>query len=82
MIFISFDEAEQEDFEEPHQLIENGTMQYISDERKGMIFHPYTWDEIDELLQEYNVNFRECNVRGEKLVILKKSCLNNIVKVF
>lgn len=73
LIFISFDEAESEDFEVSHQMIENGTMQYIDGERNGMIFHPYEWKEIDELCKECNVIFRECNSRGEKLVILKNA---------
>lgn len=71
-VLLSFDEAEEEDFTEEHVEIEPGTMQYVSGSRKGMLFHPYEWEEIDRLLKKYEIVEKWSNRRGEKIVVLKK----------
>ena len=71
LIMLSFDVAEQEDFEAEHEIIEKGTMKYTNASREGMIFHPYEWDEIEKLSAQYEVIYKASNSR-EKIVILKK----------
>lgn len=72
LVLMSFDEAEEEDFTEEHIEVEPGTMQYVSGSRKGMLFHPYEWDEIDRLLEKHEIVEKWSNRRGEKIVVWKK----------
>lgn len=72
LIMMFFDEAEEEDFTEEHVEIEHGTMQYVSGSRKGMLFHPYDWEEIERLLEKHEMVEKWSNRRGEKIVVLKK----------
>lgn len=72
LVLMSFDEAEEEDFTEEHIEVEPGTMQYVNGSRKGMLFHPYEWEEIDRLLETYEMVEKWSNRRGEKIVVLKK----------
>jgi len=68
----SFDGTEEDDFIEEHIEIEPGTMQYISGERTGMLFHPYDWEEIERLLEGHEVVEKWSDRRGEKIVVLRK----------
>lgn len=72
LVLITFDIAEKEDFEATHLLSEDGTMEYIEGDRKGMLFRPYDWTMIDELLKEYDIIHREEKASRERVVILKK----------
>ena len=72
LVMISFDGTEEEDFTEEHTEVEPGTMQYVSGSRKGMLFHPYEWEEIDRLLEEYEMVEKWSNRREEKVVVLRK----------
>lgn len=72
IVVVSFDSAEEEDFLEEHMEIEPGTMQYVSTSRKGMLFHPYEWDEIDRLLEGYEIVEKWINRKEEKMVALRK----------
>ena len=67
-----FDGVEEEDFNEEHVEIEPGTMQYVSGLRMGMLFHPYEWDEIERLLEGYEIIEKWSNRREEKVVVLRK----------
>lgn len=72
LVMISFDDAEEEDFLEEHIEIEPGTMQYVSGERAGMLFHPYEWEEIENLLEEYEIIERWTTRKGEQVVAVRK----------
>lgn len=72
LVLVSFDSAEEDDFSEEHVEIEPGTMQYVSGWRKGMLFHPYEWEEIDGLLETYEMVEKWSNQKEEKIVVLKK----------
>lgn len=72
LVMISFDGAEEEDFSEEHIEIEPGTMQYVSGERAGMLFHPYEWEEIENLLEEYEIIERWTTRKGEQVVAVRK----------
>lgn len=72
LVIVSFDSAEEEDFSEEYVEIEPGTMQYISGSRAGMLFHPYEWDEIGRLLEDYQIVEKWTNQKEEKIVVLMK----------
>ena len=72
LVWISFDIAEEDDFAEEHITLDDGTMQYTGGSRAGMLFNPYDWDKIDELLKSYNIVYKADKAKREKVVILKK----------
>lgn len=72
LVIVSFDSAEEEDFLEEHVEIEPGTMQYVSGERTGMLFHPYEWVEISRLLVGHEIIETWTNQKEEKIVVLRK----------
>ena len=72
LVVISFDGAEEEDFLEEHIEIEPGTMQYVSGERAGMLFHPYEWEKIERLLEKYEIVEKWTNQKEEKMVVFRK----------
>lgn len=73
LVVVSFDTPEPEDFSCSHKTIEPGTMLYDEGTHKGMIFHPYDWDEISALFGNYNIIYRNVNGKNEKVIIIKKS---------
>lgn len=72
LVLISFDTAEDDDFAEEHIILADGTMQYTAGSRKGMLFKPYNWDMIDELLKNYDIIYKADRAKREKIVILRK----------
>ena len=72
LILLSFDIAEDDDMNEAHVLLKDGTMQYVSESRKGMLFNPYDWDKIEKLLEGYNIVYKASKGKRENVVILKK----------
>lgn len=72
LVILSFDGTEEEDFAEEHIEIEPGTMQYVSGSRKGMLFHPYEREEIEQLLKGYEIIENWTTLRSENVVVLRK----------
>ena len=72
LLMLSFDIAEPDDLTEPHIMMEDGTMQYTTGTREGMMFHPYEWDEIEKLLAEFDIIYRADHGKRERVVIIKK----------
>lgn len=72
LILVSFDVAEDDDMEEAHITLEDGTMQYTCGSREGMLFNPYDWNKIDELFKGYSIVYRADRGKREHIVILKK----------
>ena len=72
MVWISFDVAQSEDFEENHITYEDGTMEYTEGCREGMLFNPYDEDKIDDLLQNFHIVYRGIRGNREVSIILKK----------
>ena len=72
LVMISFDIPEEDDFAKEHLVLEDGTMQYTSGNRKGMLFRPCDWDAIEELVKDYTVVYRAEKSSRERTVILKK----------
>jgi len=71
LLMLSFDNAEEEDFSDDYITLQDGTMQYITGLREGMLFSPFDWERIDEFLDGLEVVYQSEN-RREKIVILKK----------
>ncbi len=57
-MMVSFDIPEEDDLTEAHILLEDGTLQYTSQSRSGMLFHPYDREAIEELTKDYNVVYK------------------------
>ena len=72
LVILSFDGVEEKDFSEEHIEIEPGTMKYINGERTGMQFHPYDREEIENLLEAYEIIENWTTCRGEQVVIVRK----------
>ena len=72
ILLLSFDGAEEEDFSEEHIEIEPGTMQYTGGVRAGMLFHPYNREEIENLLEEYEIIEKWTTRRGEQVVVVRR----------
>jgi len=72
LVWISFDIPEEEDLEEKHIHHEDGTMEYTEGSRKGMLFHPYDWDEIEKLLDGHEPVHRADKGSRERVVIIRK----------
>lgn len=73
LVLLSFDAAEQDDYETGHILLEDGSMEYTDESRKGMIFRPYDWEMIDELLRNHKVISKRINQKNEKMVVIQKT---------
>lgn len=69
LILVSFDIAEDDDMNEAHITLKDGTMQYTCESRKGMLFHPYDWEKIDELLKNYNIVYKADKGKREHIVL-------------
>ena len=63
--------VEDDDMKEPHIILKDGTMQYTCENRKGMLFHPYDWGKIEELLKDYSIVYKADKGKREHIVILK-----------
>lgn len=57
---------------EAHITLKDGTMQYTCENRKGMLFCPYDWDKINELLKNYKIVYKADKGKREHIVILEK----------
>ena len=73
LILITFDIAEEEDFTEEHITLEDGTMEYVTGNRKGMLFNPHDWSKIEEFLKGCNVIYRGEKTGRERIVILRST---------
>lgn len=69
LILVSFDKPSDEDYQCPHDILEDGSMLYTDGEGyKGMIFRPYDDARIDSLFGGYNVVFRETDMKGNRII--------------
>ena len=65
----SFDEADEEDMAQPHELLPDGSILYTSGRRRGMILHPY--DEAQGLLEGFEIVYTELGPQSERVFIFK-----------
>lgn len=73
LVMVSFDIPAEDDFNEEHRLLEDGTMEYTCESRSGMLFHPYDWAEIEELTAGYDIAYKADKGKREHVAILRKS---------
>ena len=71
LILLSFDIPEDEDLTEAHITLGDGTMQYTSKGRDGMLFRPYDRDRISELLHGYKIVYQAEKGKRENTVIIE-----------
>lgn len=72
LLLLSFDAPEEAEPEAEHVRLTDGSIQYTgSGKRAGMIFHPYSWAEIETLLAGRKLLCRQTNEKGEQVVILQ-----------
>ena len=72
LVYISFDPLEQDDLDEAHEVLSDGSFVYQSGNRDGLLFHYYTDEEIRTLLKEKSVLQWNQNKRGERELLLIK----------
>lgn len=72
LVFISFDGLEEEDIRMEHEVLEDGSMRYLSGEREGMIFKHYSEEDITKLCKNRRIIFRRIKEDGERFLILQK----------
>ena len=72
LLLLAFDAVEQSDYEVDHVVLEDGSMKYTEESRKGMIFCPYDWGRIDLLLKDCKILSKRVNRKNEKLVVVEK----------
>lgn len=72
LIYLSFDPLEQDDLDEAHDVLPDGSFVYHGGGRDGLLFHYYTDESIRNLLK--NMTILNCiqNVRGERELLLIK----------
>lgn len=73
LIYLSFDSPEPEDESLPHETLEDGSYLYTAGKRAGMLFHPYTEQEIAALCTGWRIIFQESSPRREREVVLQKN---------
>ena len=74
LLLLSFDQAEEEDFESAHEELADGSMIYTGESsRDGMLYRPYDSDKISALISGYRVIEQWTNRKGSQFVILQKS---------
>lgn len=72
IVVVSFDTPDEEDFELPHDITEDGSLLYLEGKRRGMVFHHYSDDALDGWLRRYHVIFSYKNSREERFFAIQK----------
>ena len=72
LVYVSFDPLEQDDLDEAHEVLSDGSFVYQSGNRDGLLFHYYTDEEIRTLLKDKSVLQWNQNKRGERELLLIK----------
>ena len=72
LIYLSFDPLEQDDLDEMHDVLPDGSFVYQGGSRDGLLFHHYSDEEIRCLLQDRTIlQWRE-NPRGERQLLIQR----------
>lgn len=73
LVLMSFDKAQEDDFDMSHSLLDDGSMLYEEGTPNGgMIFHPYEDDEIMDLGKDYRILLSKSDKKGSRIIILEK----------
>ena len=74
LLLLSFDRAEEEDYQTAHEELEDGSMIYTEESsREGMLYRPYDKDKIEALVADYHIIEQLTNRKGSQFIILQKS---------
>ena len=74
LLLLSFDKAEEEDFQTAHEELPDGSMIYTDKSpREGMLYRPCDKEKISLLIDGYSVIKQWTNKKGSQFVILQKS---------
>lgn len=69
---LTLDETDCEYESEPHSVNDDGDYLFLDGKWKGMVFHPYTKNEIGKLTAEHNVILLESHEAGFTVVVEKQ----------
>ena len=72
LIYLSFDPLEPDDLKEPHNVMPDGSFLFVGGGRDGLLFHYYSDEEIQTLLQGRDVIQWQQNPRGEREILIHK----------
>ena len=73
LLVLAFDSLEEDDLELAHTVMPDGSLLYTQGKRAGMIFHPFTEQELSELLGDDEVLYRKTTPKGERVFVVKNA---------
>ena len=73
LLILAFDSLEEDDLELAHTVMPDGSLLYTQGKRTGMIFHPFTEQELSELLGNKKILYRRTNTKGERVLVVRNS---------
>lgn len=73
LLVLAFDSLEEDDLELAHTVMPDGSLLYTQGKRTGMIFHPFTEQELSELLGNKEILYRRTNTKGERVLVVRNS---------
>ena len=73
LLVLAFDSLEEDDLELAHTVMPDGSLLYTQGKRTGMIFHPFTEQELSELLGNKKILYRRTNTKGERVLVVRNS---------
>ena len=73
LLVLAFDSLEEDDLELAHTVMPDGSLFYTQGKRTGMIFHPFTEQELSELLGNKKILYRRTNTKGERVLVVRNS---------
>ena len=73
LLVLAFDSLEEDDLELAHTVMPDGSLLYTQGKRAGMIFHPFTEQELSELLGDDEVLYRRTSPKGEQVFVVENA---------
>lgn len=73
LLVLAFDSLEEDDLELAHTVMPDGSLLYTQGKRAGMIFHPFTEQELSELLGDKEILYRKTSIKGERIFVVKNA---------
>ena len=73
LLVLAFDSLEEDDLELAHTVMPDGSLLYTQGKRTGMIFHPFTEQELSELLGNKKILYRRTNTKEERVLVVRNS---------
>lgn len=70
LLYASFDPLEQDDLKLGHRVLDDGSFLYTDESRKGLLFHYYSDEEIQEAFRCYKILDWETDARGSRHLVI------------